>query len=118
MHGLGHPVTRAQAAALADAMLDGRHPRDRAAYVLGAIRRDPAAARRLVDAVRAGGDRAPSSAREIIAAQRARPQPGDHTYAEGAAAVRAALAKTAAADDSARHIPTDDGAPAPDEYPF
>lgn len=52
MTGAGHPVNRAQAAALIEMTLAGRKPRDPGAYVLATIRKDPAAAARRVSTSR------------------------------------------------------------------
>jgi hypothetical protein len=61
MTGAGHPVNRAQAAALIDMSLAGRKPRDPGAYVLATLKKDPAAWLR-----RVATSRQPPPARDVL----------------------------------------------------
>jgi hypothetical protein len=61
MLNAGHPVNRAQAAALIEMTLAGRKPREPGAYVLATLKKDPAAALR-----RVATSRQPPPARDVL----------------------------------------------------
>jgi len=86
MTGAGHPVNRAQAAALIDMALAGRKPRDPGAYVLATLKKDPAAALR-----RVATSRQPPPARDVLPDAR-RPGGPAADVAVRAAEARALLA--------------------------
>jgi hypothetical protein len=86
MVGAGHPVNRAQAAALIDTTLAGRKPRDPGAYIVATLRKDPAAALR-----RVATSRQPPPARDVLP-NAARPGGPAADVAARAADARALLA--------------------------